>query len=76
MWLSNWSLGIGSLIAVASFLIINSVVGSANILFYWSLSSLIIVSVIWHIALLPIFLIVLLLVSLKTKASKSLSFER
>jgi uncharacterized membrane protein len=66
-WLNNWALGIGSLIAVASFFSINSVVGSVNPLFYWSLSSLIIISVIWHIFLLPIFLIILLFFSLKMK---------
>lgn len=68
-WLNNWALGIGSLIAVASFFIINSVVGSVNPLFYWSISSLIIISVIWHIFLLPIFLIILFLLNLKTKTS-------
>lgn len=68
-WLSNWALGIGSLIAIASFLAINSLVGSSNSLFYWPLSSLIIISVIWHIALLPIFLIILLIYSLKNKTS-------
>jgi len=68
-WLNNWALGIGSLIAVASFFAIDSVVGSSNLLFYWSLSSLVIVSVIWHIFLLPIFLIILFLLSLKTKTS-------
>lgn len=66
-WLSNWALGIGSLVAVTSFFIINSVVGSVNSLFYWTLSSLIIFSVIWHIILLPIFLCVLFLSSLIRK---------
>jgi len=69
-WLNNWALGLGSLVAVASFFAIDSVVGSSNLLFYWSLSSLIIVSVIGHIFLLPIFLIVLSLLSLKTKNSQ------
>lgn len=66
-WLSNWALILGSLVAVASFLTIISVVGSINPLFYWALSSLIIISVIWHIILLPIFLVILLLFSLKNK---------
>jgi len=68
-WLNHWALGIGSLIAVASFFVIDSVVGSSNLLFYWSLSSLVIVSVIWHIFLLPIFLIILFFLSLKMKTS-------
>jgi uncharacterized membrane protein len=67
LWLSNWALGLGSLIAVASFLAVISVVGSINLLFYWTLSSLIIISVIWHIMLLPFFLVILLLFSLKNK---------
>jgi len=66
-WLSNWSLGIGSLVAVASFFSIISVVGSSNPLFYWPLSTLIIISVIWHIILLPIFLVILFLFNLKPK---------
>lgn len=66
-WLNNLALGIGSLLAVASFFAINSVVGSNNSLFYWAISSLVIVSVIWHIFLLPIFLIISFLFSLKTK---------
>jgi len=66
-WLNNWALGIGSLIAVASFFAIDSVVESVNPLFYWSISSLIIISVIWHIFLLPIFLIILFLLSLKNE---------
>jgi uncharacterized membrane protein len=66
-WLNDWTLGIGSLLAVASFFFINSVVGSVNSLFYWPLSSLIIISVVWHIFLLPVFLIILLFLSLETK---------
>jgi len=68
-WLNNWALGIGLLLAVASFFAIDSVVGSNSLLFYWSLSSLVIVSVVWHIFLLPIFLIILLFFSLKMKTS-------
>jgi len=68
-WLNQWALGIGSLIAISSFFTINSVVGSVNSLFYWSLSSLIIISVIWHIALLPLFLIILFLFGLKTETN-------
>ena len=66
-WLNNWALGLGFLSAAVLFFTINSVVGSVNSLFYWSLSSPIIISVIWHIVLLPIFLVILFLFSLKTK---------
>jgi len=68
-WLNNWALSLGSLIAVTSFFAIISVAGSVNPLYYWALSSLIIVSVIWHIILLPIFLVILLFFSVKTKSS-------
>jgi len=62
-WLSNWAFAIGAFLVVTSFLTISSVVGSVNPVFYWSLSSLIFVSVIWHIFLLPAFLVVLFLLS-------------
>jgi uncharacterized membrane protein len=66
-WLSNGALGIGSVFAILSYFIINSIVGSVYSFFYWSLSSLIIISVIWHIFVLPIFLLVAFFFSLKTK---------
>lgn len=64
-WIDNMSLGIGSLIAILAFSIITFVTGSTNPLFYWSLSSVIIASVIWHLAILPISLLVFLFISLK-----------
>ncbi len=66
-WIDNKSLGIGSLIAVLTFLIITFVTGSTNPLSYWSLSSVIIVSVIWHLAILPISLVAFLFISLKRR---------
>jgi len=68
-WLSHSALIIGSVIGVASFFAINSVVGSVDSVFYWLLSSLIITSVIWHIAFLPIFLTILFLFNARTKTS-------
>jgi len=63
-WLSNKALLTGLLTAVAFYFIINSVTGSVNAIFYWSLSSLIIASVIWHIFLLPFCLVALYALSL------------
>jgi len=61
-WLGYKVLGFGLLMAVALFFLINSIVGSTNHLFYWLLSPLIIVSVVLHIFLLPIFLVISFLV--------------
>lgn len=55
-WLGCRALSLGLLTAVALFFSINSIVGSTNHFFYWSLSSLIISSVVLHIFFLPIFL--------------------
>jgi len=66
-WLGHQALGFGLLIAVASFLSINSIVGSTNHFFYWLLSPLIIISVVLHIFLLPIFLAISFLVYLKKR---------
>jgi len=55
-WLSSKALVIGFLLATIIFLLINSVTGSTDPLFYWLLSPLIIASIILHILLLPIFL--------------------
>jgi len=74
-WLSQKALGIGSLVAVASFFIINSAVGSVNSVFYWSLSSPIIISVTWHIFLLPILLITLFLISLRNKEMLAIAYS-
>jgi uncharacterized membrane protein len=68
-WLGNRFLGLGVLIGIASYFIIDSLVGSLNTLFYWLLSSIIIASVVWHIFLLPVFLVVLYVFSLRTKKS-------
>lgn len=70
-WLSSQSLGFGLLIAVALFFAVNSVVGSTSHIFYWLLSSLIICSVVWHIFLLPIFLIFSFLAYLKAMSNPS-----
>jgi len=66
-WLSYRALGFGLLISVALFFLINSVVGSTSHLFYWLLSPLIIISVVLHIFLLPIFLAISLLIYLKKR---------
>jgi len=55
-WLSSKSLGLGLLLATIIFLLINYVTGSTDPFFYWLLSPLIIVSIVLHILLLPIFL--------------------
>jgi len=74
-WLSFKALSLGSLIDVASFLLINSVVGSINHLFYWLLSPLVIISIVLHIFLLPIFLIISLLAYLRTKKTSRLCIK-
>jgi len=66
-WLNYQALGFGLLTAVALFFLINSVIGSTNHFFYWLLSSLIIISIVLHIFLLPIFLAISFLVYLKKK---------
>ncbi|MEM2146791.1 MAG: DUF2085 domain-containing protein [Candidatus Jordarchaeaceae archaeon] len=66
-WLSSKALGIGLLIDFALFLLINSTMGSTNHLFYWLLIPIIIISIILHIFLLPIFFLISLLVWLKKK---------
>ena len=66
-WLGYKALGFGLLIAVALFFLINSIVGSTNHLFYWLLSPLIIVSVVLHIFLLPIFLVISFLVYVRKR---------
>jgi len=66
-WLSHQALGFGLLIAVTLFFLINSIVGSTNHLFYWLLSSLIIISVVLHIFLLPIFLAISFLAYLRKR---------
>jgi uncharacterized membrane protein len=65
-WLSNKALIIGLLTAVALYFAISSLAGSRNIMLYWSLSSLIIASVVWHIFMLPIALVILYAFSLRT----------
>jgi len=64
-WLSVKSLGLGTLLAAVLYIAITLIVGSANSLFYWLLSPLIIASAILHIFLLPVFIIVLAVLSLK-----------
>lgn len=66
-WLSHQALGFGLLVAVTLFFLINSIAGSINHLFYWLLTFLIIVSVVLHIFLLPIFLAISFLVYLKKR---------
>jgi len=66
-WLGYKALGFGLLIAVALFFLINSIEGSANHLFYWLLSPLIIISVVLHIFLLPIFLVISFLVYVRKR---------
>ena len=64
-WLSSQSLGRGLLAAIVLSFAVDSTVGSANIIFYWLLSPLIIGAIIWHILLLPVFLAFSFLVNLK-----------
>lgn len=64
-WLSHRPLSLGLLISIVSFFVVNAMAGSANQLFYWILSFPIIVSVVLHIFVLPIFLVVSVLVCLK-----------
>lgn len=66
-WLGYQALGFGLLIAVALFFLISSIVGSTNHLFYWLLSPLIIISVVLHIFLLPIFLVISFLVYVRKR---------
>jgi len=66
-WLNGQALGFGLLIAVALFFLINSITGATHPFFYWLLSPLIIVSVVLHIFLLPIFLAISFLVYLKKR---------
>jgi len=68
-WLSNPAFLIGLPIAVAFYFIISSFTGSVNAVLYWSLSSLIIASVIWHIFLLPISVVTLFASSLRARES-------
>jgi len=68
-WLSNRSIIIGFLMAVAFYFVISSLAGSSNIIFYWSLTLLIVPSVVWHIFLLPIIILILYAFSLKRTAN-------
>lgn len=68
-WLSNRSMIIGFIAAVAVYFVINSLAGSSNIIFYWSLTPLIVASVVWHILLLPIIIVILYAFSLKRTAN-------
>jgi hypothetical protein len=63
-WLDCKSLILGVLLAVLIYAAITLVIGSTNSLFYWFLSSPVIVSVIMHIFLLPAFIIGLLLLTI------------
>lgn len=67
-WLSNRSLLLGLPIALALYLVIDSLSGSTNTIFYWSLSPLIIGSAVWHIFFLPVFLVILIAWDSKIKA--------
>lgn len=64
-WLSYRPLSLGFLTAIILFFIINAMAGSSNQLFYWILSSPIVVSIVLHIYVLPLFLVVSILVCLK-----------
>jgi len=67
-WLSPKAFGLGLLLTTALFSGISLISGLDNPLFYWLLSPLIIVSVIWHIFLLPILVLTLSLAYLLKKA--------
>jgi uncharacterized membrane protein len=64
-WLDSKSLALGSLLALGLYAAIMLTVGSTDSLFYWLLSPLIIASVILHIFVLPAFIIILAVFSLK-----------
>jgi uncharacterized membrane protein len=64
-WLSRSALSRGLLIAIILFFVINAMAGSSDQIFYWILSSPIILAIVLHIFVLPIFVVVSLLVSLK-----------
>lgn len=66
-WLSHQTLGLGLVVVVASFGLVNSVVGSTYSLFYWLLSTPIIISIVLHLFLLPIFLVLILSIYLKER---------
>lgn len=66
-WLSHRALGFGLLVSVILFFAINSVAGSTNQIFYWTLSFPIITSIGLHIFLLPTFLGISFLVYLKKR---------
>lgn len=70
-WLGGKALGLGMLIAVALFFFIDSIVGSANYLFYWLLSPLIIISIVLHIFLLPIYLVISFFAHLRKQFSSA-----
>jgi len=67
-WLSHQTLGFGLVVAVTLFFLINSIAGSTNHLFYWLLSPLLIISIILHIFLLPIFLTISFIAYLKKRS--------
>ncbi len=70
-WLSTKALVLGFLVDGAVFILINSMVGSVNSLFYWLIAPLLVASIIIHIFLLPIFLMASFLVYLKKRSSKT-----
>ncbi len=71
-WLSSKALGFGFLVDIVWFMLVNSVAGSANSLYYWLLSPPIIASIIMHIFLLPIFLALSLLIYVRQNRSKKI----
>jgi uncharacterized membrane protein len=66
-WIDYKTLISGALLAVALYAAITLVVGSTYSLFYWLLSSALIISVIIHIFLLPAFIIGLLLLTIYSR---------
>lgn len=70
-WLSSRPLGLGLLAAIVLSFAVYSTVGSANNIFYWLLSPLIIGSIIWHILFLPVFLAFSFLINLKATLTSS-----
>lgn len=66
-WLSHQALGVGLIIALTLFFLIDSIVGSTNPFFYWLLSPLTIFSIVLHIFILPVFLVISFVAYLKKR---------
>lgn len=64
-WLGSRAYASGMVAITILFFVINALVGSTNIVFYWLISSLIVISVIAHILILPIFVLISIIIMKK-----------